>query len=104
MKTKRTVPLRVESAEANVAAARADVRATLGQIRWRIDPRVIIAEAAERNLARVSNLIDGAQTKVKARPWLIVGGATLFGIGMVARARLRTENSEPDETERSANC
>jgi len=99
MKVKRAATRQVESAEANAAVARADVLATLQEIRHRIDPRVVVAETAERGLTRVNGLLDGASATVKSRPWLVMAGATLFGIAIAARARLRAEREENDETE-----
>jgi phage terminase small subunit len=99
MKVKRAATRQVESAEANAAAARADVLATLQEIRHRIDPRVIVAETAERSLTRVNDVLDGAQATVKTHPWLVLLGASLLGLAVAARARLLAESDEPDETE-----
>jgi hypothetical protein len=98
MKVKRAAGRQLESAEANAAAARADVLATLHEIRHRIDPRVIVAETAEHGVAKVSAMLDDVQSTVRARPWLVAVGATLFGIAVAARARLLAESEEIDET------
>jgi type IV secretory pathway TrbD component len=98
MTVKRAASRQLESAEASAAAARADVLATLQEIRRRIDPRVIVAETAERGVARVNGILDGAQETVRTRPWLVALGATLFGIAVAARARLLAESDATDET------
>lgn len=99
MTVKRAATCQIESAEANAASARADVLSTLQEIRHRIDPRVIVAETAERNLTRLSTLLGGAQATVRARPWLILTSATLIGIAIAARARLLAESEDDEETE-----
>lgn len=102
MKVKRAANRQLESAEAQAAVARADVLATLTEIRHRIDPRVIVAETAERGVAKVNGLLDDAQGAVRRRPWLVAVGATLFGIAVAARARLLAESEAVDETEPEA--
>lgn len=99
MKVKRAATRQVESAEANAAVARANVLATLQQIRHRIDPRVIVAETAERGTAKVTGLLDDAQAGLRARPWLVALGAVLVGIAAAARARLLAETDDENETE-----
>jgi ElaB/YqjD/DUF883 family membrane-anchored ribosome-binding protein len=102
MTVKHAASRQVESAEASAAAARADVLATLMEIRHRIDPRVIVAETAERGVAKANRLLDEAQATVRDRPWLVAVGATLFGIAVAARARLLADGGEAGETDPDA--
>jgi hypothetical protein len=99
MKVKRAAGRQLESAEAASAAARAAVLVTLQQIRHRLDPRVIVAETAERGVAKANQLLDDAQASVRARPWLIAVGATLFGIAVAARSRLLAESGDGSATD-----
>lgn len=99
MTIKRAAGRQLENAEASAAAARAEVLATLQQIRHRIDPRIVVAETAERGVARVNHLLETAQGAMKRKPWLVAVGATLFGIAVAARARVHAETRETDETE-----
>lgn len=105
MKVSRAVEHRLQTAQSDVEVARAEILATLEEIRHRLDPRTIVAETAERGFARATAALDDAQVGLRSRPWLVALGATLFGIALAARARLQAETADTaarKETETAA--
>ena len=61
--------------------------ATLGQLRERTQPSVMVAETAEQALEGATRWIAEATSTAKSRPWLIGVVATVIGIAMTAYVR-----------------
>lgn len=88
----------VEVARIEATERRAQVLATIAEVRHRLDPKTIVAETAGAAFARVSSLIGDATAGATSRPWLLAVGATLFGVILSLRAHL-AEGEQDDETE-----
>ena len=91
---KRVIDRRVLSAQAEVSARRAEVVAIIGDLRHRLDPRVIAAETASDVKDQVSRTIGAFGSTAKAQPWLLVGASALFAIGVAAALKFNSSGSE----------
>ena len=91
---KRVIDRRVLSAQAEVTAKRAEIVATIGELRHRLDPRVIAAETASDVKGQVSLAIRSASTAAKAQPWLLVGASALIAAGVAAVIKFRSDGGE----------
>lgn len=77
----------VGAAEARAAAARAQLLATVAEIRARTDPRPVIARETDHALTAGSALVDRASAAGQKRPWLTAIIATLVGLVLALFAR-----------------
>ena len=91
---KRVIDRRVLSAKAEVTAKRAEIVAIIGELRYRLDPRVIAAETASDVKGQVSRAISSAGTAAKAQPWLVVGASALIAAGVAAVIKFRSDDGE----------
>ncbi len=88
---------RSERARRDAEAARARIIATLGEIRHRIDPRTVAAEAAHGLLDRVNLALGEASSTARSRPWLVAVGATLVGVALTYRSGKVADQEDKSE-------
>jgi ElaB/YqjD/DUF883 family membrane-anchored ribosome-binding protein len=96
---KDLVDRRIVAAKAEAKAARAKLMATLGEVRHRLDPRVVASETVDSAVSSAANMLDNATTAVRSRPWMLGLGATAAGLMIAARSRRKddeTEATNPD--------
>ena len=93
---KRAVDQVIVRAESDVADARRNLFATVGTIRHRIDPRVIVAEAAESTLARANSLIHDAGNGVRDHKFAVSSGAAAFALAVAMRIWMGRDHGDPD--------
>ena len=83
---------------AEAAAARARLLRSIDEVRYRLDPQVIVAERTEAASLVAASIIDRTRSSAAARPWIIAIVATLIGVVLVARAgtddRLETNTAD----------
>ena len=91
---KRVIDRRVLSAQAEVTARRAEIVAIIGDLRHRLDPRVIAAETASDVKEQVSRTIDAVGSTAKAQPWLLVAASALFAVGVAAALKFNSPGGE----------
>ena len=91
---KQVIDRRVLSAKAEVTAKRAEIGAIIGELRHRLDPRVIAAETASDVKDKVSGAITTATTAAKERPWLLAGASALIAVGVAAVVKFRSDGGE----------
>lgn len=74
----------VDRADANAKAARADLLATVSELRLRLDPRVIAAEGMETLVDRTHDATRRTSDAARANPIMTAGGlaAVLAAIGL----------------------
>ncbi len=84
---KQAIDRHLSVALAEAQAARSRFRATVDELRNRLDPRTIASETVSDAVAGASHLLAEATTAAKARPWLIGLAATIAGIAMTVQSR-----------------
>lgn len=89
---------RVAAARLEATEKRAQVLATIAEVRHRLDPKTVIAETASEAFDRVNRVLRDATVGATSRPWLLAAGATLFGIAISLRAHL-AKAEQDEETE-----
>lgn len=90
----------VDVARLSATEKRAQVLSTIAEVRRRLDPKTVIAEAASDAFDNINRVIGDATTGAKSRPWLLAVGATVFGIALSLRKRSpvgKTEDSDDDQ-------
>lgn len=95
---KGAIDRRVDSARADADAARKRVLITLGSIRRKLDPRIVVSEAAEDASAGVQRLVDQAAEAAKGRPWAVGLAATVAGLGLALLAKgVSRDDAAPEQ-------
>ncbi|CAN5294003.1 hypothetical protein BH09PSE3_BH09PSE3_07780 [soil metagenome] len=95
---KSEADLLVKYAEREAVRSRAQFLSTIAEIRYRIDPRVIAAEAAENMLGRANQLLSDTTTSVKNRPLLSFGSLAAFAVAVGLRIWLAKGKANSDAT------
>jgi hypothetical protein len=91
---------RIAKSRTDAEVARAQIITTLGEIRHRIDPRVVVSEVAEDVIAQLNDLIGDVTNAAKSKPWMLAAGATLVGIAITigtAKGIGHAVEAEPSE-------
>ena len=100
---KRVIDRRVLSAQAEVATRRAEIVAVVGELRRRLDPRVVAAETASGVKDHVNRTISAAGSAAKTQPWLLAAAAALLATGVAAAIKFRSSGSEERADEATNN-
>jgi hypothetical protein len=95
---KNDADLLVVQAQLEAVRSRAQFLATLAEIRYRIDPRVIAAESFDSALDRAADLIDTTKTSVRSRPLVWLGALATFLVLIGLRSWLPKAKVDSDET------
>jgi hypothetical protein len=95
---KNEADLLVKYTEREAVRARAQFMGTLAELRQRIDPRVIAAEAAENLVGRANHLLADTTTSVRTRPVLSFAGVAAFAVAVGLRIWLSRAKTDSDAT------
>lgn len=76
---------RVGAARLDATQRRAQVLSTISEVRHRLDPKVVLAEATTTAFDRLHRAIGDATTSAKSRPWILAAVATLAGVAISLR-------------------
>lgn len=88
----------VKHAEREAERSRLQFFATFAELRRRIDPRVIAAEAAENMVGRANHLLDDTKASARNHPGVAAGGAAAFVLAVGLRLWLAKANTRSDAT------
>lgn len=95
---KNDAELPVKYAETEAARSRAQFMATLEEIRYRVDPRVIAAETKDNIVGRANRLFETTTTAVRDRPMLAIAGLLAFAAAVGVRIWFSRANADNDAT------